>query len=414
MAWLARRERRPVWGILAALLVAAIAAGAWFAVRARADATSAASARAELIARTELAPLLLQRDLGSPITGDRAGQLSAAIGESIVADGPVDGVRLFSPLGRILYAAQTEVIGTRPSYLRDLTFRVAGGDPQTLVRSGKLLTYVPVWLTPDGPVVVAELSQPLGPIVSEATGPWARYGAVAGVLLLGCLAMVAVTTRAPARRAAPTPLYAPTLRRVLDHPTSRDADPRRPALHALEDQREAAERKVRIVEENFHAVQKRLKEALAQVQELETRLAVTEKDHDTNDRDLPAMHDQVRLQAQRLHEADLENNALRQRMALRQRELDESRRMLQEMRLGSFAEMRARLEAADARVDSMERHVRRLEMEVASARASLDMDRRSDALRGVDEEDVEIEEVDELFEHPVIFRNVTNETTPRR
>ncbi|HEX6330748.1 MAG TPA: hypothetical protein VF129_05600 [Actinomycetota bacterium] len=83
----------------------------------------------------------------------------------------MDGVRLFSPLGRILYAEQSKVMGTRPSYLRDLTFRVAGGDVQRLVRGGKLLTYVPVWLTPGGPVAVAELSQPLGSLQSEAIGP---------------------------------------------------------------------------------------------------------------------------------------------------------------------------------------------------------------------------------------------------
>lgn len=87
----------------------------------------------------------------------------------------------------------------------------------------------------------------------------------------------------------------------------------------LEQQREAAERKVHIVEENFHALQKRLKEALAQVQELGARLAVNEKAHDTHDGDLSATRDQIRDQAQRLHEAELEDNALRQRESYQER-----------------------------------------------------------------------------------------------
>jgi hypothetical protein len=415
MGSLARRERRPVWALLAVLLTIGVAASAWFAVRARTEAIEVASGRAELITRTKLAPLLIQRDLTSPVTGDRAGQLAAAIGETILASGPVDGVRLFSPLGRILYAEQAKVVGTRPSYLRDLTFQVASGDPKSLIRGGSLLTYVAVWLTPGGPTAVAELSQALGPIVSEAIGPWLRYGVIAGVLLLGCLAMVVATTRPPARRPGATPLYSPPLRRAFaDHATIGDQASPRVDARVLEQEREQAERKVRIVEENFHAVQKRLKEALARVRELEGELAVNEKVHDTHDGDLVAMREQIRDQSQRLHEAELENNAIRQRMALRQQELDEARRMLQEMRLGSHVEIRAQLEAADARAASLERQIQRLEAELDRATTKAQMSRLSDALRAVEDEDVEIEEVDELFEHPVIIRNATNATTPQK
>jgi len=69
-----------------------------------------------------------------------------------------------------------------------------------------LQTFVPIWLAPDGAVVVAEMSQPLDPVTSTASGPWNTVALVSGVLLLGAIAMIVVTSTARASN-VPVPVY---------------------------------------------------------------------------------------------------------------------------------------------------------------------------------------------------------------
>jgi hypothetical protein len=406
---LARRERRPLWGVLALLLAAAVGLSLWASFGARADAQRAASLDAGLVAQTELAPLLLTRDLTSPVTGARAENLTAGIRDAITSVGPIEQVRIFSSTGRILYASDPAIVGTRPSFLRDLVFEVASADARGLIRGDQLQTYVPVWLTPGGTVAVAELSQPFGPIAAEATGSWNRLAMIAGGLLLGCLAMVVVTTKR-VTRTSPTPvqLYAPAVprRASFEAPVVDTSGAYRPAsVRALEEQRVEAERRAQVVEENFVAVQKRLKDALAQVKELEGRLAANESQSSTNDGELAALREQLRETSERLHRSELDNNALRERMALRQQELDESRRLLVEARTTvDGVELRTRIDAADARAGQMLGSLEELDEELQASSAKLRLRRLSEALSELDG-DVEIEHPDALSEEAMVIRN---------
>jgi hypothetical protein len=416
---LARRERRPLWGAFTFILVVAIGLGVWATMNARAEATAEAGADAELAAQTELAPLLSPRDLASQITGDRAAELAAGIERSITSVSPIDHVRIFSPLGRILYAEDPRFVGTRPSYLRNLTFEVSSGKAQSVVRDGQLQTYVPLWSSPGGDVVVAELSQPVGPIGAEAAAGWVRILLVVGGLALGCLAMVVVTSRAPVTRPMSVQVYTPATPRRMPHDVQPLAGDGPIYAHAgfrsIEEQRQEAERRASAVEENFRVVQKRLKDALAQVKELEGRLALSQTQSSTNDGDLGALREQLRETAERLHRADLENNALRERMVLRQQELDEARRLLTEARAQGGADgLRPRLEVALERAAALERQVDELQTELERATTKLHMTKFSEALREFDNDGVEIEEEDDLFEHPVIIRNTPGQTTPQR
>jgi chromosome segregation ATPase len=177
-------------------------------------------------------------------------------------------------------------------------------------------------------------------------------------------------------------------------------------FRAIEEQRQDAERRSRALEENFQAVQKRLKDVVAQNKELEGRLAMNETQNSTNDGELQALRDQLRKTSERLHETELDNNALRERMSLRQQELDESRRMLVEVRGGSEApELRMRLEAAERRTEELLQQVERLEGELEYTTTKFHMTKFSEALRGFQQDDLEIEEEDDLFEHPVVIRN---------
>lgn len=187
-----------------------------------------------------------------------------------------------------------------------------------------------------------------------------------------------------------------------------------PGFRAIEEQRQEAERRAAAVEENFRAVQKRLKEALAQVKELDARLSMNEAQNGTNDGEIAALRDQLRETSERLHKAELDNNALRERMSLRQQELDEARRMISEMRTGGQDALRARLEAADRRAGEMELELGRLasELTTSSSRLQTSTTRAVHELEGGDE--LEIEQEDDVFEHPVIIRNATNESSPQR
>lgn len=415
MGSVARRERRPLWGTLTVLFVAVVGLAVWAGGSAREEAIRQASGDAELAAQTELTPLLQSRDMSTPITGERAREVADGIDRTIVSVSPIDEVRIFSSLGRILYAEDTKFVGTRPSYLRELLFEVAGGQSQHTIRQGLLQTYVPIWMNPGGDVAVAELSQPVGPIASAATASWIRFALIAGVLALGCIAMFVVASRAPATRSAPVQLYAPAAPRHAP-PTGEPADADPPAyqqagFRELEEQRRDAERRASAVEENFHAVQTRLKDALEQVKELEGRLAMNETQNSTNGTELHELRDQLRDTSERLHKAELDNNALRERMSLRQQELDESRRILAEVRRETDAdELRSRIAAASELAGRMEREIDRLEAEVRAGSRS-EPTRVSDGIRQIDDEDLQIEEEDDLFEHPVIIRNAPGHST---
>jgi hypothetical protein len=414
MGTLARRERRPLWGVLALVAAAVVGFSLWAASNARAEAIRAAAADAQFAAQTELVPLLQIRDLSTPVTGERAGGLTDEIDRTITSVSAVEDVRIFSSLGRILYSADPKFVGTRPSYLRNLTFEVASGASRSLEREGLLQTYVPIWMTPGGDVAVAELSQPVGPIVAEATAGWLQIAVVAGALMLASVGMVVVTSRAVAARSVPVQLFASAAPR-RSHGTSSTADAplyQQAGFRDLEEQRREAERRAIAVEENFRAVKARLKEAQQQVKELEGKLAMNETQNTTSDGDLHALRDQLRDTSERLHKAELDNNALRERMSLRQRELEEGRRILAEVRRETEAdELRARLNVAGERVDEMEREIERLGGELLHTNTRLHTTRFSAALRDFDDDDLEIEEEDDLFEHPVIIRNATGQST---
>lgn len=413
---LARRQRRRLWTAFCLVLTVALAVSIWTAVQARDEAIRQAALGAELTAKAKLAPLLQPRDLMGPIVGERAEALGADLRRAITSVGPVDDVRVFSSIGRILYASDPRVVGTRPSYLREVTFQVATGDTRTLLRGGLLQTYVPIWLNPDGPVAVAELTQPLGPVTADATGPWYAMALIAAALVMGSLAMVVVTTRAGTTTSAPAPLYRSAVpRRPLRPATAIDVPMYEyPGFRAVEEQRRDAERRARAAEESFRSVQHQLKETLAQVKQLEGRLAMNETQNSTNDGELKALRDQLRDTSERLHQAELDNSALRERMALRAQELDEARQRMATVASREGTDLRIRLEEAEQRVAEMAHEIERLESELDYTRSKFHMTKLSEALREFDNDDLEIQEQDDLYEHPVIIRNRQGQSKTQR
>ena len=422
---LTRRQRRPLWGWLIVILLFAVSGSLFLSMRTRSQAIQEASTDARLAAQTELATLLEPRDLLAPVVGVRALELGAGIDARISSVGPIDDIRIYSSLGRILYADDPEIVGTRPSYLRDLTFAVASGEAQTQVRGDVLQTLVPIWLSPGGTVVVAELSQEIGPVVSSVT-TWYLLALGGTVLLIGAIALFALSSRSSAvpnhGRPSEMPVQvfpaggAPRADREMSSPP---AVPGREL--ELERSRRAAEDRVEAAEGNLRGIQKQLKESLARTAELERRLVAAESTTHTSDSESTALRERLSDITERLNAAELDARAQRQRLALKQQELEEAqgrlasvqtsvelveelRRKLAgaESRADGVEALQAKLEAAEGRAEEMENEMARMEADLDHAADQFHMTKLSEALRDID--DGIDKGMDGPLEHPVIIR----------
>ena len=343
--------------------------------------------------------MLQPRDLMAPIIGQRAEDLAAGIDRAITSVSTVDEVRIYTEVGRILYAEDPSLVGTRPSYLRDLTFEVANGQTVSRIRAGLMQTYVPLWLAPGGETVVAELSQAYDPIVAGVAGGWNRLGLVTGGLLLLTLGMVVVTTRASAIHPMAVQVYG----KAVVPPQANRAD-----LRAQEEQRRQADERAKAADERYRTVKEQLREQVEKVRELEGRIAMDDMQTTTNSGELQVLRDQLRDTAERLHKAELDNNALRERLALRQQELETAKHRAAAARAdGDMTELKERLEAAERRASEMSRDMEKIEAELEYTTGRFHLSKLSEALREFDndEESIDIDEEDDLYEHPVVLRS---------
>ena len=136
------------------------------------------------------------------------------------------------------------------------------------------------------------------------------------------------------------------------------------------------------------------------------------------EREIAALRTQITESAESLHKAEIDNDAMRERMALRQQELDEARRQLG-LAHPSDAEVqdiRMRLETAEQAAAALERELARVEAELDRTKSSFHLTKLTEALRELEEEEEEEEaevegvvaideEEDDLYEHPVVIRN---------
>ncbi len=385
-----RRERRTLWGSLTLVIAIAIGGTLAAASSSRARLTERASTDARLVAQTQLAPLLTARDLEGPITGDRARELGEAIRREIVSTGPIEKIRLYSKLGRILYDADPEVVTVRPSFVRDLIYRVATGQAESIVREGNLLTYVPLWTSPGGTVVVAELSRPYGPIEAEATGAWHRLALALGIALLATSALFVRAVRARDRTLS--------LVEVRAHPE----------FVAAEDARARAEQRATAAEAALTDVRRQLRAALDEISTMERAMQMLEQEDRSEE--VRSLRDQLRDTAERLQAVERDNAALRERLALRQRELDEHKARLHQLETrtpsAEVEELRRRLEASERRATELESEVERLEAELDATAGSLHLAKLSEALREIDNDEALVAVDHDLAEQPRVVVTV--------
>jgi hypothetical protein len=397
-ASLVRRERRTLWGSLTLIIAIAIGGTLFAAAASRAEMMQRAATEARLAAQTQLAPMLQPRDLMGPITGERAAELGERIRDEISSAGPISSVRIYSDLGRILYDANPKLVTVKPTYVRDLVHDVAHGSSTSEVHGDTLQTYVPLWTSPGGTVVVAEMSQPFGPISAEATGSWYRLALALGLVLVVTAGLFALSMRRDAE--------APSVAVVQSHP----------AFAAAEEARLKAEQRAAATEVAFKDLQAQFRQTLDELNAMEAIVKMNETGANHSEDELQALRDQLRDTAERLHKAELDNNALRERLALRQSELDDhkARLMALEQRTpgAEIEELRRRVEAAERRATEMENEVDRIQAELDYTADRFHMVKLSEALREFDND--EAPEDEDLFEHPkVIFTPRPSRATAR-
>ena len=403
---LARRERRPLWGTLAFILAVGIGLSLYAAATTHAQVTTDAEREARLVAQTRIAPLLQPQDLEAPIEGERAVSLGAEIKNAITSVGPIDGVTIYSSLGRILYDTDRSLIGTRPSYLTDFLFAVANTSTRSQIHGAELQTYVPLWLKPGGTTVVVEMSQPFGSIAGAANAPWYRLAIGLGALLLVTATLFGFTLRSRAL----VPVFTPTeytgtnttpRQRVRSDQAAGSPLYLQPGFKELEKQRQEATRRADTVETNYRGLQQQFKATLEELKKAEARLEMMDNETSTTDGDLRALRDQLRDTSERLHKAEIDNNAMRERLALRNTELDEINGKLRAMRRSDaeMNELRARVYSAERRAAEMEHEVERIESELDYTASRFHLTKLSEALREMDN-DVVVEDDDDLYDHP--------------
>jgi hypothetical protein len=374
-----------LWGALAPALVVAIGACLLAAAAARSTATARAETDAVVAAQRGLTPLLLAWEPLGPITGERANELAADIEETVLAGGPVSSVRIYAPSGRILYDADPSVVAVRPSYVRGYLSEVVDTGPASQVRSGTLQTYVPLQL--GASVVVAEMSQPYGPIASRAWSPWYVLAIALGVALAATTALWVRSRRAPT-----TP---PVIGVIQTHP----------AFRAAEDARLRAEQRATATEVAFKDLQTQFRTTLDELKAMEAKVSMYESQTTGTDDEIAALREELRATMERLQEMEADNATLRERLAERQAELDESRAELARSKERTpsveLEELRRRVEIAERRATEMETEVERIEAELDYTANRFHMAKLTEALREFDNDGGD---EDDMLEHPkVIF-----------
>ena len=327
----------------AAAAVVLMAATAFAFVRAdaaRSRAAEVAAGHARYLAQTKLAPLFSEEDLTEPITGARYDSIAASVERTILDETAIARVTVWSDIGRVIYADDEDLVGTRPTFIRDFVYDVANGTTQAKIESGTLKTFTPIWRQAGGTVVVAELDQPFGPIAGTAGRMLTLAALVLGLGSLVCWVLFAMTWRPGAVSSPARPPTNPSVGRpgaaaggakalgpvmaaappsVVQRANAAKRSGAEPAkatagMHEVERARTEAEARARAAEERLSRLQLQHKQALDRLHAVEERLTVAAAAPKQSQEELRALRDQVRESAERLHAAEAENEVLRARL----------------------------------------------------------------------------------------------------
>jgi hypothetical protein len=156
-------------------------------------------------------PVLTPGDLDGPVRGARYTELLKVVREGLLA-GPIEGVRLWSAEGVVLFADDRSLVGGRDPQTAEL-LSAATSTPRSRVEDERFLTLTPIRVDGSNAPIAAELERSHPQLVTEARERWdpwvgrglaaaAVFGGLAVLTSLALAAMRRVRRRRPARAAA--------------------------------------------------------------------------------------------------------------------------------------------------------------------------------------------------------------------
>ena len=185
----AGRGQRVVWAILSGLFVVGFAAST-FVVRSERNAALDDVAKQARSEAQLVRDILTGRQYTRPVTGASYDDVANKIYRSI-SEESIDGVTVWSTRGRIVFSLNESRVGNAPSEMRSLITRTAVGSGSTRVVGDTVQTFTRISKTPDGPVAIVQVDQPLASVDARIDDLWStlRMGSVVGLavslLLLG-------------------------------------------------------------------------------------------------------------------------------------------------------------------------------------------------------------------------------------
>jgi hypothetical protein len=196
----AGRGRRVVLAILSVLFVVGFGVST-FVVRSERNAALDDVAKRARSEAQLVKDILTGRQFTKPVTGSSYDDVANKIYKSI-SEGSIAGVTVWSSRGRIVFSLNESRVGNAPSEMRSLIARTAVGEGSTRVVDDTVQTFTRISKTPDGPVAIVQVDQPLASVDARIDDLWStlRMGSVFGLAVsLLLLGLTFVSSRRRAR-----------------------------------------------------------------------------------------------------------------------------------------------------------------------------------------------------------------------
>ena len=241
-----------------------------------------------------LSAVLSNKELSKPVGGRRYDKVAERIRKSVTIGGPVVSVTIWSSEGRILFDANKSLVGTSPPEMAPVIPAMTTSSGGLRVQDDTLETFVPISRSPSGPVAVAQLEQPLTPVLDQVGGLWAQVRTFLSFGLALWLALLALTfvpmekapaIRLPWRRSAEEAGDEAPPAVISSEPVPAKAQQQRrgkagsegpayllPGFRQIEEARRTAEELTRTTEGNFQNLQSQFDRAVDQVKTLESQV----------------------------------------------------------------------------------------------------------------------------------------------
>jgi len=289
----AGRERRALWATLSFVFAVGIGATVYLSNADR----NHAIAKAAKDTRNDaplLSAVLSNKQLSKPVGGPRYDKLAERIRKAVTLGGPVVSVTIWSSEGQILFDGDRNVVGSTPPEMQPVISAMTSSSGGVRVQDDTLETFVPISKSPSGPVAVAQLAQPLTPVLDQGGGLWGQVRTFLTFALVLWLLLLALTfvpiekvpaVRLPWRRSreeaedgAP-PAVIPTEAvpaRAQRHRRAKAVNEgpvyMLPGFRQVDEARQAAEELALRTEGNFQALQSQFDRAVDQVKTLESQV----------------------------------------------------------------------------------------------------------------------------------------------